>query len=604
MRLEFTLFTETPTKFGLFFSVCAVFLAFIATPVPAGDITLAWDPVIEPVLAGYKLHYGQMSRSYDIVIDVGLKTTYQVTNLPAGIYYFAATAYDTEGVESGFSNEVSATLTSPNPIIDAVTVSSLTDESVTICWITDIPADSQVEYGTSAAYGNSSILDPSMTVSHSATLRGLTGSTEYHYRVKSRGGSENTTVSADFSFITLPPPDTTPPIISGVSSLAVSGSGAVIAWTTDEASDSQVEYGILTAYGSLTELDSAMVTAHSMILSSLMPGTVYYYRVKSGDGSGNAAMSAGLNFVTSPPPDTTPPVISAVSSSLLSGSVARITWTTDEPSDSQVDYGISTVYGSSAMPNPTMVTAHSVILSGLTGGTVYHYQAKSRDAAGNLASSPDIVFTASPISCSLPNATPSIVDFNGDGYPDVFLYNASTGAWSLMLGMGGNGFSLTSSGSWLPGLTIHIADFRGTGSTDLFLHDANTGRWSVAAIDDRGHFAEVYTENLPTGASAHIADLDTNGRSDIFAYSPTTGEWRECLSNSVDQFTCYSGNGPTGLQISLSDLNRDGRTDVLAHDPGTGTWYQFLQIAPGNFLTTTGFWDPGMTLIPSPVISP
>lgn len=78
--------------------------------VVAGAITqatLEWDPNSEPDLAGYKLHYGPASRSYDTVIDVGNQTTYTLTDLEVGeTYYIAATAYNTSGMESGYSNEV------------------------------------------------------------------------------------------------------------------------------------------------------------------------------------------------------------------------------------------------------------------------------------------------------------------------------------------------------------------------------------------------------------------------------------------------------------------------------------------------------------------
>ena len=79
-------------------------LAFIATPAQAQQVQLAWDAPVQtngspvPNLAGYKLYYGSQSGQYPTMIQVGLKTTYTVTNLSAGqTYYFAAKAYDTTG---------------------------------------------------------------------------------------------------------------------------------------------------------------------------------------------------------------------------------------------------------------------------------------------------------------------------------------------------------------------------------------------------------------------------------------------------------------------------------------------------------------------------
>ena len=61
-------------------------------------------------LAGYKLHIGNASRSYQQKIDVGKLTNYSVANLTDGsTYYFALTAYNSAGQESAYSTEASKT---------------------------------------------------------------------------------------------------------------------------------------------------------------------------------------------------------------------------------------------------------------------------------------------------------------------------------------------------------------------------------------------------------------------------------------------------------------------------------------------------------------
>ena len=80
----------------------------------AADVTLAWDANTESALAGYKLYYGTSSRTYGTPITVGNVTTYTVTGLGTGTYYFAVTAYDTSGVETTYSNEATATLSGPD----------------------------------------------------------------------------------------------------------------------------------------------------------------------------------------------------------------------------------------------------------------------------------------------------------------------------------------------------------------------------------------------------------------------------------------------------------------------------------------------------------
>ena len=94
---------------------------------------------------------------------------------------------------------------------------------------------------------------------------------------------------------------------------SVTATGATITWTTNEASDTQVEYGTTTALRLVAPRSTpAMVTSHSHALSGLTPSTLYHYRVKSKDAAGNLATSADFTFTTARAADTTPPTISAV----------------------------------------------------------------------------------------------------------------------------------------------------------------------------------------------------------------------------------------------------------------------------------------------------
>jgi len=96
--------------------------------------------------------------------------------------------------------------------------------------------------------------------------------------------------------------DATPPAITGVAA-AATDTGATVTWTTDEPADSLVEYRVLGSTGAYsTASDSALVAAHSIVLTGLTPGTDYEYRVTSEDAAGNPATSAGATFRTDLPP--------------------------------------------------------------------------------------------------------------------------------------------------------------------------------------------------------------------------------------------------------------------------------------------------------------
>ena len=116
---EFVRFYSSPLFLGL---MACIWIIFHANLVLGTEVTLQWDPNTEADLAGYRLYYGFSSRSYDNVVDLGDQTTYTLSGLEQGqTYYFALTAFDTEGLESGYSNEVTRSFLTTNqaPTADA-----------------------------------------------------------------------------------------------------------------------------------------------------------------------------------------------------------------------------------------------------------------------------------------------------------------------------------------------------------------------------------------------------------------------------------------------------------------------------------------------------
>ena len=74
-------------------------------------MSVAWDPVASSGLAGYKVYLGTAPGTYGAPIDVGNVSSSSVNNLLVGTtYYFVVTAYDSSGLESLPSVEVSKTI--------------------------------------------------------------------------------------------------------------------------------------------------------------------------------------------------------------------------------------------------------------------------------------------------------------------------------------------------------------------------------------------------------------------------------------------------------------------------------------------------------------
>jgi hypothetical protein len=135
------------------------------------------------------------------------------------------------------------------------------------------------------------------------------------------------------------------------------------------------------AEGQTYDVVVAFLTGETRTLSHVAPGQLLFV---------DAVGAAG--------DDDEPPVISNIAISNITSSGATITWSTNEAADSQVEYGLSTGYGSSSPLNTGLVTAHSVTLSGLSASTTYHYRVKSKDAVGNLAVGGDYTFTTATFS--------------------------------------------------------------------------------------------------------------------------------------------------------------------------------------------------------------
>ncbi|MGI9118223.1 MAG: fibronectin type III domain-containing protein, partial [Minisyncoccia bacterium] len=124
--------------------------------------------------------------------------------------------------------------------------------------------------------------------------------------------------------------------------------------------------------------DEGVSTETSAVLSGLQVGKTYAIRVSAGNdlGYGNGA-SSEIEL-----PDTVAPLISNVSATASKTSVV-ITWETDEPASSKVYYGLSDEYSDSTEETntETLVTLHSVTISGLTCETTYHFRPFSKDSS-------------------------------------------------------------------------------------------------------------------------------------------------------------------------------------------------------------------------------
>lgn len=353
------------------------------------SITIAWttDEIANSeVVYSTDLNYGE-SR-----ISAGYTKNHLVTLIglePGTSYNFKVRTSDATGNSNDSDNNSFTTnqADTTGPVLSLISTSEINQSMATVSFVSNELATSFLEYSTTSGFSSGSILGyGSFNLNHSIMLKSLTPATIYYYRIRSKDISENETISGEQSFITDSSiTDTNGPIISGISVTNLEYNTATIQFTTDEKSSSYIEFGRDTSYGRIYGQD-LMVTSHEVTLPyDLKPGTIYYYRVRTRDASGNEKIGDMKTFTTDDSPnDITAPTISGVEISEPGQNSMVINWITNELSSSYVDYGQDLTYPKE-QGNTTMTKNHSITLVNLDPKTQYYLRIKSIDPSGNVA---------------------------------------------------------------------------------------------------------------------------------------------------------------------------------------------------------------------------
>jgi hypothetical protein len=119
-------------------------IGFAICQTSAAVVVLEWNANVETNLAGYRLYSGAVSRNYKGVVDVG-RATNHTNDYILGEYFLAVTAYDTDGLESDFSNELSLFIVAPPlPRFESNTLTWVGSGSWRVRWITETSTNQQI----------------------------------------------------------------------------------------------------------------------------------------------------------------------------------------------------------------------------------------------------------------------------------------------------------------------------------------------------------------------------------------------------------------------------------------------------------------------------
>jgi hypothetical protein len=250
---------------------------------------------------------------------------------------------------------------------------------------------------------------------------------------------------ASSPFVAAAEGDDVPPVISGIKIASTTEETATVTWTTDENSDSLINYGLDRNYG-IARDPAIDKKTHSVDITGLDPSTIYYFRVISSDPSGNQAVSGGLYLITkgSKAPglekikDVKQKAISEkilkllekltdadaiklllakvkdlakdeIGAPIIAGTpiikeigmdYAIVTWLTDRESSTMATFSADKDYVEDVFPytftqgDPgSRETSHEIRVIGLVPNTKYHLRVFSEDDVGLSGKSEDTIFT-------------------------------------------------------------------------------------------------------------------------------------------------------------------------------------------------------------------
>ena len=288
------------------------------------------------------------------------------------------------------------------PGISEVTISDIRLNSAIVSWKSTTISNSELRYGKTNTYGMTAQDQSSSSVTvHVIKLDTLDHSSTYHFKISSIDADGNTVSSDDYSFETLKFPI--------VSNLKIEQLKNMPTSTVKVTWDSNVPTTSVVNYGGKESAKSLLETKHSVTITGLKDNTTYNFSVTGRDQYGTEAISLGQTVKTEF--DTRPPVISSVTteSSIVGfGTEAKtqviISWETDEPGTSQVEYDVGTfgeTYQLKTQEDTSLSTSHVVIISGLKSSTSYHFHTVSRDGAGNTGYSEDNTILTEQASSSI-----------------------------------------------------------------------------------------------------------------------------------------------------------------------------------------------------------
>ena len=404
-----------------------------------------------------------------------------------------------------------------------------------------------IDYGPTTSYGSTTtIQSQAATGIFSFNISGLTHGNTYHFRARADGGIHGVTTGSDMTFTTLSAPQVATSVATNVSYTSVTLNGVLTSLGVASTVNVFFKYDTSTVYGNTTVVQVKSAPGpFSININGLQTGTTYYFIAYAVDAANNTESGIGygtdLTFATLP---VSPPEVSTSPGTAITNTGVTLNGFLDRRGTASTvnvsfDYATETYYlaNNNSYDQTSIIQivptagAFSVVLTGLSPNTVYHFRARANGGPhGDAVPGADMTFmtaTSAPVVATNPqsNLAGTSVTLNGNlttlGAPTVSAaFEYATDSYYLSNGNTYNNISssqvISAAGTFganLTGLTPNtIYHFRakaiGAGTAygaDLTFTTLSGPEVSTNAATNVSYFSATISGNLTSlGIAANV----------------------------------------------------------------------------------------------------
>jgi chitodextrinase len=370
-----------------------------ASAASSTQINLSWTVSTDNVgVTGYKVERCQGASCSNFgQIAATSTTTFNDTGLTGPTSYsYRVRATDAAGNLSAFSTTMTATTaappdTTPPTAPTNLTASAASSTQINLSWTVSTDNVGVTGYKVERCQGASCSNFGQIAATSTTTFNdtGLTGPTSYSYRVRATDAAGN--LSSPSTVGTATTLSGSPAAPSGSTASAVSATQINLSWTNNAVN--QTGFKVERSSDNVTFTQIATTSATTYPDVNLSPKTLYYYRVRATNASGDSDYTNVTTATTLP--DTAPPSApSNLTASAASSTQINLSWTASADNVGATGYQIQRCQGVGCTTFAQIVapagTGTTFIDMGLSPSTSYSYQVIATDAAGNLSSPSNI----------------------------------------------------------------------------------------------------------------------------------------------------------------------------------------------------------------------